>query len=308
MRNLTIIREKSKTAPLATVKIYAEDHYLPDTYINKVPCRKLGSVKNGETATFKINEKEARIFAIRSKKARHCFNDCTLVDEGDFDVTLSGKVKPDFARGNCFRFDSEGDYEIGEARAKAKRRATYILLAVISVVMTLFVMGSMNGFGNLIDESRPIYNTETWTDEAKPKMFVTSDMHIILNENFTSSDMKGFEACYVSQKITVFVVKETFKDYPELKDISLQEYIKKIVEANKIENSETVEENGKTYFISEHKNSKTEESETYYGYVFKTEYEFWFIQFGAKTSDIEPYIDDIKTWADSIEFGQLPTK
>ena len=64
MRNLTVTRHASAVGALHSVKIYIEDRAVPEILICGVPCRKLGAVKNGKSATFKIPEKEAKVFAI----------------------------------------------------------------------------------------------------------------------------------------------------------------------------------------------------------------------------------------------------
>ena len=48
MRNLTIVRRKSFVACLAKMKVYIEDPASNELVINKIPCRKLGELKNGE--------------------------------------------------------------------------------------------------------------------------------------------------------------------------------------------------------------------------------------------------------------------
>lgn len=301
MRNLTVIREKSSTAALSSVRIYAEDHYIPDIYINKVPCRTLGKVKNGESATFKINEKAARIFAVRGKSTRNCFNDCISVDEGEFDVTLSGKVSFDISRGNCFKFNGETDHEIEELRSKAKRKLSMMVLGLISIIMSIIMIISMNP-SSWIDPNRDVYTTPQWNENASPKAFGVDGMAMLLTTDFSASSNKSFAAIYSSSKVTVFVVEERFSDYPEFKDYTLKQYAEKIIQANKLENTEVKEEDGKHFFIFEANNSQTGEPYTYYGYVFKTDHACWFIHFAVKSDELEECRDNILEWADSITF------
>jgi hypothetical protein len=48
MRKLTVKREKKYVASLSRVNLYLQDTSSVDTFINGVPCRHLGDLKNGE--------------------------------------------------------------------------------------------------------------------------------------------------------------------------------------------------------------------------------------------------------------------
>ncbi|MBQ9745983.1 MAG: hypothetical protein IJW21_04100, partial [Clostridia bacterium] len=67
MRKLTIKRAKTYVACLAKMNVYIEDENNYDLIINNSPCRKLGTLKNGEEKTFEISEASARVFVIADK-------------------------------------------------------------------------------------------------------------------------------------------------------------------------------------------------------------------------------------------------
>ena len=120
MRNLTITRTKSFVASLGKMKVYIEDPDAGEITIQGVPCRKLGTLKNGETATFPISDLAAKVFVIADTMSRSFSNDYYPIPAGTEDVTLSGKNKYNPGAGNPFRFDGVTD---PDALANRKRAA-----------------------------------------------------------------------------------------------------------------------------------------------------------------------------------------
>ncbi len=306
MRNLTIKREKSAVAALVKLKIYIEDKYIPELYINGVPCRKIGTVKNGATETFKIPEKATRVFAIWDKPTRNVSNDCYELSEGQADVVLSGKATLDTFRFNPFKFDGNNNEEAKLLRKKAQKKTIITFIAIIAGVLIIAGLANAGVFDSLVDRDRPIYtDAPEWDDNASDKVFAIDDMQITLDENFSASSGNGFLAIFESSRVTTFVVREMFSKYPDFEELAHEEYAQKVIEVNKIENTEIKNEDGLCYFVFKGISSKSGEEYTYYGYIFKTEQAFWFVHFAVLTEQASEYESDIVQWAKSIKFNKI---
>ena len=100
MRNLTITRKKSFVGCLGKMKVYIEDPEAGELEINGVSCRKLGTLKNGETATFPISDRAAKVFVIADKVSRGFCCDYYPITAGTENVVLTGKTMHCFTDGN----------------------------------------------------------------------------------------------------------------------------------------------------------------------------------------------------------------
>ena len=145
MRNLTITRQKSFVASLAKMKVYIEDPEANELEINGVGCRKLGTLKNGETATFPIGDQAAKVFVIADKVSRGFCCDYYPITAGTENVVLTGKNKFHPGAGNPFRFDGVTDPEVLENRKKGNGKGIVILIvsALAGVITGLLLSMSM---------------------------------------------------------------------------------------------------------------------------------------------------------------------
>ena len=145
MRNLTITRQKSFVASLAKMKVYIEDPEANELEINGVGCRKLGILKNGETATFPIGDQAAKVFVIADKVSRGFCCDYYPITAGTENVVLTGKNKFHPGAGNPFRFDGVTDPEVLENRKKGNGKGIVILIvsALVGAVVGLLLSMSM---------------------------------------------------------------------------------------------------------------------------------------------------------------------
>jgi len=89
MRNLTIKREKAVAGCAMKVQLYIRDPQAPELEINGVPCRKLGSLKNGEERTFAIENGQTQVVVIADKVSKNFCNEFYTIPEGEEDVFLS---------------------------------------------------------------------------------------------------------------------------------------------------------------------------------------------------------------------------
>ena len=121
MRNLTIKRIKSFVGCLGKVKIYIEDPTSSEIVINGVSCRKLGEIKNGNEATFQIENNALKVFAIFDKLSKNYCNDFYELCEGEEDIYLSGQCR--FSLGsNAFRFDNNPSQSAAANRKKGNKK------------------------------------------------------------------------------------------------------------------------------------------------------------------------------------------
>ncbi|MBQ4509514.1 MAG: hypothetical protein II984_02215 [Clostridia bacterium] len=146
MRNLTIKRNKAGAGCAGKLKVYIEDHNAGEIEINGVPCRKIGTLKNGEEKTFSIDENEQKVFVIFDTMSKNYCNDYYKVPAGSEDVSLSGKCKFNPAAGNAFRFDGVTDEEVLQNRKSGNSKGVVVLIVAIIVG---FVIGFLMTRGGL---------------------------------------------------------------------------------------------------------------------------------------------------------------
>lgn len=282
MRNLTIKRAKSFVASLAKMKVYIEDPS-GDTYIGKYPCRVLGTLKNGEEKTFEITSNEVKVFVIADLLSKDWCNDFYQLAQGDEDVTLTGKNRYNPAFGNGFIFDNN-DNEASKANLKKGKRIGWIILACAVAV------GFLIGF----------FGSNTPAPEAKT--FTKENFSITLTDRFTEdTEQKDYFASYYNNTSAVFVVRETVEQYPDLKDYTLEDYAKLVVDVNSIEQQLNREDD---FYYFEHVWLDDETGTVYHytTYIFKSEGAFWMVTFAAPNDNYDDLKDSEAEWAESVSF------
>lgn len=280
MRNLTITRVKSFVACLGKMKVYIEDPDAGELTINGVPCRKLGDLKNGETATFPISEQAAKVFVIADKLSRNYSNDYYPLSAGAEDVTISGKNAFHPGAGNPFRFYGVTDPEVLARRKKGGRKG--LLLLIVAFILGIFI-----GLGR--------------TRIVEEKDFSVEGMTITLNEEFSRTNYEGFTQCFESKAVAVFTLKEAFSLMPGLEDYTLQDYADLVISANGMSSAELKEEQGILYFAYV---TQGGDGEDYYyvATLHKGSDAFWLIQFATPASNQEKLHDRFIDWAATVEF------
>lgn len=284
MRALTIKREKSMIAWAAKDQVYIEDPIQGDLEIGGVACRKLGDLKNGEEKTFHIDSHAVRIYVISDKLSRSYANDFFPVPAGDEPVHLTGKHKYDLSSGHAFRFDGVTDAEVLANRKKGGKKGTLVMIAAV-------IIGLVIGFGSVMLEDAFV----------SPKEFTVDNVTITLTSDFTEEEFEGFDQCFDSSNVAVFMLKDEFSLAAELKDYTLAQYGDLVIQGNELD-TELKTENGITYF------SYTGEGDSgtpyrYFATLHKGPDAFWMIQFAVEEADLEEYRDDIFQWAASVSFG-----
>ncbi len=144
MRNVTVRREKSFAGCLTKVRVCVEDHEagrVGRLVINGTPCRKLGTLKNGEEKTFSVGERAARLFVIADSLSKGFCSEFYELPEGAEDVRLSGRCRFNPADGNAFRFDGEVSRAAQENRKNSVRRGVAVLVAACVIGAATGVVG-----------------------------------------------------------------------------------------------------------------------------------------------------------------------
>ncbi len=289
MRTLTITREKTFVACLGKMKIYIEDPSSAEIIINNVPCRKIGTLKNGETASFEISNEAMKIFVIADKLSTNFCSELYELPEGEEDISLSGKNKFNPATGNAFRFNANPSTEAVGNRKRGSKIGIFVLIAAI----ILSALASYTLTNILLDKNN-----------SKSKNFSKGGMTITLTNEFEETNIENFTASYISDDVIILALKEEFVLAEGLDALSLNDYAETIIEFNAIDSSKIKKDDDLTYFEYVFKNTETNQTFKYYSYVFKTHDAFWLIQFATFEDTHQKYEVQIKEWAKSIEFAK----
>lgn len=293
MRNLTITRQKRFVACLGTMKVYIEDAQAGDLAIKvyakdeatgqpvqkEIRCRKLGTLKNGETATFSIGEESARVVVIADKLSKNFCNEYYTIPEGQEDVALTGKNKYNPAAGNPFQFDGVTDEMILQNRKKGTK--TGLVVLIIAAIFG-FVLGFVLTSGLL-------------SPDGDAKEFSNKGMSITLTDEFTKQNQPNFTVCYGTADVAILALEEKFSLLEGFENYTLPEYGEMVMKSSNIKGS-LKKSNGLNYFEFDANGYH------YYAYVFKETDAFWLIQFAVRAEDVEKYQEQIVTWATSIRF------
>lgn len=280
MRNLHIKRIKSFVACLVSAKVYMEDQSSKEIFINDIPCRFLGALKNGEEKTFEIPQEETRIFVIIDKLSKNFCNEVYTVPAGDEDVFLRGRNYFNPASGNAFRFEGNIQQESLENRKRGIKRGWSILAAAVVLGV---IIGLLIAFPGATGE---------------PKQFSYEQMHITLNDYFKESSFSGFNVCYESKDVAVFVRKETLQE-----DYSLEQYGEMIILTNDKDSSVQLQTDGELYYFEyDFSDSDASDNIKYFAAVFKDGSDYWLIQFACYEDDYQEYRAYFEDWCKSVRF------
>ena len=289
MRNLTITRNKTFVGCLVKVKFYIEDPQSGDLTIRGIACRKLGELKNGQSATFAIEEGAARIFAIADTTSKDYCCDFYQLAEGQENICLSGQPRFNLAIGNAFLFDGNDNPEAKEFRKKGKGKGVLVLIlaAVIGLGIGLLVNG---GLDSIFDANL-----------QKPKTFTYQDMSITLTNQFRETEFEGFDVCYDSSRAAVFVLHEPFALAEGFEDYTLEEYAQLVIDVNELDDTQVRIRDGHTYFEYD---AVVDNGTTYryHAFAFKTDKAFWLVQIAVSADQATKEEDAIWSWANSVTF------
>lgn len=288
MRNLTIKRTKRFVACLGKMKVYIEDPTSEEIQINGIPCRKLGTLKNGEEQTFTIGEEAAKIFVIADKLSKNFCNEFYQLSEGQEDISLTGKNVYNLAVGNPFRFDNNDSEEVLKNRKKNKKKG--IIILCISAAIGL-ILGFIIGF--LFSPNH----------EPQAKVFSDHGISLTLTDEFIQSEMDGYTGCYGSPDVAVYTLEEKFSLSEGAEDYSIVEYGDLIISQNGLSDI-TLQSTGELhYFEYDFTNPESGKTWQYYSFVYKADDAFWLVQFATLSENAAEYKPLIFDWASSVEFN-----
>ncbi len=286
MRNLTIKRNKSFVGCANKLKVYVEDSISPEIEISGVPCRKLGTLKNGQEETFQIDYAERKVFVIADKISKNYCNDYYVVPEGYDDVYVTGQNRLDPAKGNAFLFDVISNESVIDARKKSQKRGIIIIIIAAIIGICIGLLPSILS-----------------KEKVEPKTFSSNGLTITLTTEFEEQKADGFDVYFSSTKIGIFAFKELFYEYGyDYSDLTLEEYAELLLEANNLKlvsSVETVE--GLTYFEYDYEDDSTGITYTSFSVVYKGSDEFWMVAFDTTQKKAQDYRADIIEMAKSVQ-------
>ena len=249
MRNLTITRTKSFVGCLGKIKDYIEDALHSDLYINDVPCRKLGDLKNGEQKTFAVENESLKVFVIADKLSKNFCNEYYQLPAGDEDIALSGKNRYNPAVGNPFRFDNN---ENPDAIANRKRGRGIGFGILIVAIIVGFLLGYF-----LTNEQEPM-----------PEVFSSGGMSIVLTDEFAETPVDKYPATYGSRDVAVIALKEEFSLFEGFENYTLEQYANLVIENNNMSNTVIKNVDGLMGFEYTYFNPETNKNYIYFSYVY----------------------------------------
>jgi hypothetical protein len=269
------------------MKIYIEDPISTEIYINNTPCRKIGTLKNGEEKNFQIGEQEAKVFVIADKLSKNYCNEFYQLSAGQEDVFLSGKNKFNLANENAFRFDNNANEEAKQNRKNGSKKGALVLCATIIVGAILGYTSASNIFS---------------ASKVESKFFSKNGMSITLTNEFRQTQMQNFTNCYDSAKVAVFALKEEFTLAEGFENYTLEQYGNLVLQYNNFSSSELKNIDGLTGFEYEFTNPDTNDTYKYFSFVYKSNDAFWLVQFATLTENVDEYGSKIIEWAKTISF------
>ena len=288
MRNLIITRNKAFAGCAIKFKVYISDPEANELTIHNVSCRKLGTLKNGETAVFPIGETPARIFVIADKLSRNFCCEYCDVPEGNQDIHLRGKCLFDPNSGNPFHFDGNST----PPKAKGKGWIIGVVATVVCITAGLLL-------GQWIP--RMIQDKKM----TEPQVFTAEGMQITLSKAYQKTDVSeyGFTLGYASRETAIFVLKEEFTLSAGFEDLTLDEYAQLVLSNNQMLGGSPYQADGLT--IYEYTEVSLEDGETYaYLIVFlKGPDAFWMFEFSTKEENAKAMRQTYLDFAQTIEFS-----
>ena len=289
MRTVTIQRRKSAVGALVAYKVYAEDPSAAFK-VDGIPCRLLGTLKNGESKGFEVDNEACRLFVVAGKMSRNYCFDMVSLPAGDSDLFLSGQSHFSLLTGNPFRFDGEPSGETAARRAHGLRRGTTVFCIAL-------VVGILIGLGIgfwIVHEYREQHAHDG-------KTFTKEGMSITLDRDFIYLPSDVCLASYSSTEASVFVVKEAFSDENGLQDYTVTQYGRAMIKANKSDATLKSEE-GLTYFEYDFYNQDAQQTYHYYCVIFKGPDAFWVFEFACRKDNFENCHARFIEWAQTVTF------
>ena len=291
MRQLTIRRESARTNKRKTDQVYIADPQYGTVPIDNMMCSKLGELRNGEQQTFPIGEGPVRIFVNGGKKPAAKKGDSVWIPAGTEDLFLSGIHSFTLSTNGWFRFVTDTSPETMKKRKRSMVLTWAVLLAVAAVSFFLGKFVAQKLFS-------PGYDYDT------PQVFTSNGLTLTLTREFKVEDSIAYTSGFTSKDAAVFALKEPFSQAPGVEDLTLEEYVDLMREANGKLDCEQKNYNGIPGF--EYDFTNEEEGKEYHFRIFayKAEDAFWNVQFVTLKKQFPEFEEKINTWAASARFDK----
>ena len=288
MRTLTILRRKCFVACLAKMRVYLEDAQNDELTIHDVPCRLLGTLKNGEEASYSIGDEAARIFVIADKMSKEYCNEVYPLPAGTEDVRLCGANRYNPANGNAFVFDGAESQETAANRKHGVRKGLLVLLIALAVGLTVGFVGSY-----LVRRAL----------SSKPQTFTAENLCITLTSRFCEVEQEDYVACYQTNEVAVMISMEDVSAVPQLVDATEATYAKLMIAYTGVD-ATVLEANGQTHFVYQYAVDEAGTLCDYCTCIKKNGAAFWTVQFACKDDDYARYEATFLDYAASITFTE----
>ena len=134
-------------------------------------------------------------------------------------------------------------------------------------------------------------------NKPKDKDFSKAGMTITLTDEFTENDLVTHTAYYVSQKAIVVLLKENDRI---LDSYSIKEYTELVCQTYNVDSSGIKNKDG--YVELTYEKEQNGKDFYYYSRFYKNGKDFWSVQFGCETKNIEELQPFFEKWADTVRF------
>jgi hypothetical protein len=249
----------------------------------------LGSLKNGESQTFEIEEDACKIISTFRGPGKNQFFDCFKLPEGSEDWYLSGQCNFNPGAGNAFLFDNVTDEEILAHRKQKGKKSIWVTIGAVLLGITIGLAPAFI-FGDKAPD---------------PKTFHTDEFSITLTENYkleTDEEFDNFNFVYASKHAVVSFYKEEFSLMQGLQYYTPEVYAEFVLKANNKEGLKISKEDNFSYFEYE----EAVDGETYYYLVtmHKSHDAFWIVQYATPYQNRKNMKDDFIKATKSIIFNE----
>lgn len=133
-------------------------------------------------------------------------------------------------------------------------------------------------------------------------LYSADGMSITLPDYFKAIETQQYAACYDSEDVAVFVVKEEFSANQSFSDLSLDEYAELVYAASSAYSPNEITENeGLTCMEYEFYIENDNQTYVYFTTIFKGSDAFWQVQFSCIEALYEQYKPQFVEWAKTVD-------
>ncbi len=180
------------------------------------------------------------------------------------------------------------------------------LIILLVAVLGVGVYGTVIGIKATIKDKKndnPTTTTMPLSVSGAEKSFKNGRFSITLTSDFKEKEDSALEAFYSTDGVEVFVLKESFEDYPTSKNMTVEEYLKSLIIMNGDVNAELLKDSNGLYY-AEYLYSGSGKVQRYNVYAFKTDDAFWTVDFIYPKRYTEKMIPYVEKWASTVEISQ----